>query len=155
MTDITTWRIKSESKHLNQLLKNPSVEELLKQSIANGESIIKTSTKIYLKEKLIISANADTDNAPLKIPSKDKTSIPEVIPGSKRDISVTKEISLPNIFFPKLQKNELTRLVEFMKKLQIGNAEFIAIPVKNARMKNLPGDSIWVPSKLASSNLPA
>ena len=153
--EITTWRINSESIHLNQLLKKPSVELLLKQSIAKGERMISTSIKIYLKAKRIINAKDEIDKIPLKIPFKDKASKLEIAFGSKVEINVTKDISLPKIFWPSSQKKELIRLVDVTRNLQMDSEKFIDRPLRKALMKNLLGDSICIPIRLANISLPA
>lgn len=54
-----------------------------------------------------------------KIPSKENISIESVIVSLSIEVNVTKDISFPNTLFPRLQKNELIKLVEFIRNLQI------------------------------------
>ena len=49
---------------LNQLLKKPSVNEVDRHNIAKGEISIKTFIRMYLNEKLIMSANAEIESIP-------------------------------------------------------------------------------------------
>ena len=92
-----------------------------RHKIAKGDSIINTSTKIYLNAKLIIKANDEIESIPLRIPSREKISKEFETELFKSEISVSKDMSFPKIFFPNSQKNELIRLVAEIKNLQIDN----------------------------------
>lgn len=64
ITDITIWRINNDKRLLNQLLKKPSVEEVVRHKIAKGDIRTNTLTKIYLNAKLIIKANDEIESIP-------------------------------------------------------------------------------------------
>ena len=117
--EIIIWRINKDNKDLNQLLKNPTVEVFIVHRIANGESIIKTSTRIYLNEKLKIKAKDEKESIALKIPFRESISKLEKLELSNKDSSVWKEISLLKTFLPREQKNELMRDVADIKNLHI------------------------------------
>lgn len=153
ITDITTWRIRREEKLLNQLLKNPSVEELLRHNIANGDNNTNTFITIYLNAKLIIRAKEEIESIPESIPSKEKASKEFVEVSESIDINVTKDIWVPNIFFPSEQKNVLIRLMELIINEQIWIEKLAQIPDKNALIKNLGGDSIFAPVSWDMINL--
>ena len=74
ITDITICKINSESRLLNQLLKKPIVDELLRHNIAKGDSNTSTLISMYLNAKLIIKANEDMESIPDKIPSSENAS---------------------------------------------------------------------------------
>ena len=153
ITDMTTWRIRREAKLLNQLLKNPSVEELLRHNIANGDNNINTFITIYLKAKLIISAKEEIESIPVSIPSKENTLKDDVEESDIIDINVTKDIWVPKIFLPNAQKNVLIRFMELIMNEQIWIEKLAQTPDKNALIKNLGGDSIFAPVSWDMINL--
>lgn len=62
--EIIIWRSKRDKMLLNQLLKKPSVNEVDRHNIAKGEISIKTFIRMYLNEKLMMSANAEIESIP-------------------------------------------------------------------------------------------
>lgn len=64
ITEIITCKIKRESKLLNQLLKKPSVDLFERHKIANGERMVNTFIRIYLREKFIVNVNDETIKTP-------------------------------------------------------------------------------------------
>lgn len=155
ITDIITCRIRREAKLLNQLLKNPSVDELLRHNIANGDNNINTFITIYLNAKLIIRAKEEIESIPESIPSKEKTSKEFAEVSESIDISVTKDICVPKIFLPSAQKNVLIRFIELIINEQIWIEKLAEIPDKNALIKNFDGDSIFAPVSWDTINLTA
>ena len=145
ITDITICKISSESRLLNQLLKKPIVDELLRHNIAKGDSNTSTLISMYLNAKLIIKANEDIESIPDKIPSSENASNEFEVVWFNIVVNVEKEMLVPNILFPSSLKNVLIKFVEFMKNVQICNEKLAHTPDKNAFKKNFAGDSILPP----------
>ena len=75
---------------------------------------------MYLKAKLIIRAKEEIDNIADKIPSKEKALKFVSVELFSREIKDTNEISVWKTFLPSWQKKELIKLVELIRKVQIG-----------------------------------
>lgn len=97
----TTCKNKRERKHFTQDFTRKEVELLIKHNIIKGDNNIRTFNIIYLKAKFIIRENDDMESVLDNIPSSEnilKLSFNVLVISF---VSVTNEISLPKISFPR------------------------------------------------------
>ena len=97
----TTCKNKRERKHFTQDFIRKEVELFIKHNIIKGDNNIRTFNIIYLKAKFIIRENDDMESVLDNIPSIEnilKLSFSVLVISF---VSVTNEISLPKISFPR------------------------------------------------------
>ena len=133
---INVCRKRRDSRHLNQLLKNPEVVWFNKHNIAKGDSKTRTFIIIYLKAKLIIRVKDETESIPERIPFIENILKLFVDARLKLFIKFEKDASVPNMFFPSEQIKLVISDVAETVYVHIVSEKFIKTATKNVFKRN-------------------